>query len=437
MLQRLPGQERAGQDPQAPATRVVRPSAVAPFRTRSFRLQWPADLLTSWALEMEMLILGWYVLAETGSVMMLTVFAALLNIGTLVAPMFGVVGDRISQRNLLSGMRAIYTVLAAVLTTLAFTGALTPTYVLISAGLVGLIRPSDIGVRGALAASTVPHEHLVSAMGISRTTADSARMFGALSGAGIFVAFGMVPSYIAITSFYVLSALLTLCTGPEVQTRQADVALPSPWRDLKEGLAHIVNTPRLHAMMWTAFLVNLAAFPMVSGLMPYVAKDLYGTDQTGLGYLVASLSFGALVGSVVLSTASERMRVERVMIGAIMTWFAMLLVFAHVRSMLGGIVCLFIIGFAQSMSVVSLAVILMRTAAPQFRGRVMGVRMLAIYGHPVGLLIAGALIERIGFTATATTFGVVGILATSAVLLYWRADVLHAPVPTPVRDSTS
>jgi predicted MFS family arabinose efflux permease len=227
---------------------------------------------------------------------------------------------------------------------------------------------------------------------------------------------------------------LTLFTGPELQTRQKDVALPSPWRDLKEGLAHIINTPRLHAMMWTAFLVNLAAFPMVSGLMPYVAKNLYGTDQTGLGYLVASLSFGALVGSVVLSMTSERMRIERVMIGAIMTWFVMTLVFAHVRNMTGGVVCLFIIGFAQSVSVVSLAVILMRTAEPQFRGRVMGVRMLAIYGHPVGLLIAGALIERIGFTATATTFGLVGIVTISAVILRWRAAVLHPPEPVPVRE---
>jgi predicted MFS family arabinose efflux permease len=405
----------------------LRLAALAPFRTRSFRFQWPADLLTSWALEMEMLILGWYVLAETGSVMLLTLFAALLNLGTLVAPMFGVVGDRIGQRFLLSGMRAFYTVLAAVLTTLSFMGALTPTYVLVSAGLVGLVRPSDIGVRAALAAGTVPHAHLVSAMGVSRTTADSARMFGALSGAGIFVAFGMVPSYVAITCFYALSALLTLGTGPEVQTREKHVALPSPWRDLKEGIAHILDTPRLHAAMWIAFLVNLAAFPIVTGLMPYVAKDLYGTDQTGLGYLVASLSFGALVGSLVLSMASDRMRVERVMIAAIMTWFAMLLVFAHVRSLGGGIACLTVIGLAQSMSVVALAVILMRTAAPQFRGRVMGVRMLAIYGHPVGLLIAGALIERIGFTATATTFGLVGIVTTSLVILRWRADVLQPP----------
>ncbi|MDH4325886.1 MAG: arabinose ABC transporter permease, partial [Betaproteobacteria bacterium] len=43
-------------------------SAFAPFRVRSFRFQWPADLATSWAFEMEALILGWYVLTTTGSV---------------------------------------------------------------------------------------------------------------------------------------------------------------------------------------------------------------------------------------------------------------------------------------------------------------------------------------------------------------------------------
>src|SRR5688572_27862219 len=54
-----------------------RASALAPFGVRSFRFQWPADLCTSWAFEMEALILGWYVLTTTGSVEQLVVFAAL------------------------------------------------------------------------------------------------------------------------------------------------------------------------------------------------------------------------------------------------------------------------------------------------------------------------------------------------------------------------
>ena len=39
---------------------------LAAFHVQSFRFQWPADLLASWAFEMEALILGWYVMVHTG-----------------------------------------------------------------------------------------------------------------------------------------------------------------------------------------------------------------------------------------------------------------------------------------------------------------------------------------------------------------------------------
>src|ERR1700741_3707529 len=94
--------------------------ALAPFRIRSYRFQWPADLLTSWAFEMETLILGWYVLVETNSVVWLTTFGALLYGGTLIAPIVGVWSDRIGHRNMLSAMRAIYAMVAATVMTLAF-----------------------------------------------------------------------------------------------------------------------------------------------------------------------------------------------------------------------------------------------------------------------------------------------------------------------------
>src|SRR6202165_4297389 len=138
--------------------------ALAPFLVRSFRFQWPADLLTSWAFEMETLILGWYVLVETGSVLLLTLFASLAYVGTLIAPMFGVVGDRIGHRDLLAMMRATYAVLAATLMTLALTGNLSPLYVLVIVAIMGLVRPSDLGVRGALVATIMPHHQLIGAI---------------------------------------------------------------------------------------------------------------------------------------------------------------------------------------------------------------------------------------------------------------------------------
>ena len=127
----------------------------ASFRVPSFRFQWPADLLTSWAFEMENLILGWYVLVETGSVLWLTVFGALQYLGTLIAPMMGVTSDRSGPRNLLIGMRAIYALLAATLMTFAFAGA--------RSFMVEIIQP-----RRRLGHSPLAQSHAVAVGGVIR-----------------------------------------------------------------------------------------------------------------------------------------------------------------------------------------------------------------------------------------------------------------------------
>ena len=63
----------------------------AAFRTESYRFQWIANLLTSWAFEMETLILVWYVLIETDSPFFAAAIASLAYLGTLISPMIGVI----------------------------------------------------------------------------------------------------------------------------------------------------------------------------------------------------------------------------------------------------------------------------------------------------------------------------------------------------------
>ena len=175
-------------------------TALAPFRVRSFRFQWPADLATAWAFEMEAIMLGWYVLVETGSVLWLAAFGALTFLGVLLAPVFGVVGDRIGYRNLLCLMRLTYALLAGVLVALIFTGSLTPILAFAVAIVSGLVRPSDLVMRNLLVGQTMPAEQLMGAMGISRTTADSARVAGSLAGAGLVALLGMGPAYVAVVA---------------------------------------------------------------------------------------------------------------------------------------------------------------------------------------------------------------------------------------------
>jgi MFS family permease len=412
-------------------SRPAQPSASAPFRIRNYRFQWPADLATSWAFEMETLVLGWYVLVETRSVLLLTVLASLNYVGTLIAPMFGVVGDRIGHRDLLAMMRTAYAVLAATLMTLALTGRLTPAYVMIIVSVMGLIRPSDLGVRGALVADIMPPNLLIGAISVSRTTQDTARIAGALSGAGLFAVLGIGPAYVAITCLYLASTILTLCVKLPARRHPANetaAAQRSPFSDLREGLAHVWTTPQVRAAMWIAFLVNLTAFPLTNGLLPYVARDIYATDQAGLGYLSASFAAGSLIGSTALGFVSG-VRVARLMVAATGAWYATLLVFVQVRNMPFAVVCLALAGFAQSLSMISVAVILIRSVDQRLRGRVMGVRMMVIYGLPLGLLAAGSLIDWFGFAATGTLYAVTGFALMLAIVVHWRENLwpVHAP----------
>jgi MFS family permease len=407
--------------------------APAPFRIRSYRFQWPADLLTSWAFEMETLILGWYVLVETNSVVMLTAFGALLYGGTLIAPIVGVWSDRVGHRAMLTAMRAGYAMVAGLLMTLAFTGTLKPEIVLVLAALTGLMRPSDMGLRGAMIADTMPPGILTAAMGIARTTTDTARIFGALTGAGLFATIGLGPSYLAITTIYVLGAILTWNAMVPGAARDlpkaADASLeeggpkPSPWRELWEGVVLVWNTPRLLAIVWYAFLFNFAVFPLTNGLMPYAAKEIFLTDQKGLGYLMASVALGAFIGSIGMTRSGMRVELAQLMIVAAVIWHVLVLIFAQTATLVAGAAVLVLCGFAQSLTMVCHTVILLSASDPRYRGRIMGVRMMAIYSLPLGLLAAGVLIGLIGYRATASLYAIVGLAFTVLIAIRWRVSL--------------
>jgi predicted MFS family arabinose efflux permease len=412
---------------------TTRSVSLAAFRARSFRFQWPADLLTSWAFEMETLILGWYLMVQTGSVLLLTAFGALQFLGTLAAPLFGVLGDRLGSRTILCIMRASYVGLAALLAVLALAGQLTPAWVIAIAGLGGLLRPNDQLLRHSLIGETILPDALMGALALSRASMDSARVAGALAGAGLSALLGIGVAYAAVTFVYAAGLALTFGVararpipdaGARVTPHGPVAALrPSRYRDLMDGLVHVATTPTLLAVALLAFLINLTAYPVSNGLLPYVAQRIYLVDATGLGWLVASFSIGALAGSIAMTVTGGPRRPARAMLVYTAAWYAVLLGFAHVHRLGAGIVLLSIAGFVQSVAMISLMAALLAAADERFRARVIGVRMLAVYGLPVGLVGSGVLIEYLGFPLTTTLSCALGLGVTIAIGLRWRASM--------------
>jgi MFS family permease len=379
---------------------------------------------------METLILGWYVLTETGSVVWLAAFGALQYVGTLISPMFGVAGDRIGQKRLLLLMRASYTAVAAAMAVLALTGTLSVAAVLALSTVSGLIRPSDMGMRNALIGATMPAPLLAGALGIERTSADTARIIGALSGAGLVAWLGIEKAYLVVVVLYLLSFLLMRGAAETGGSpRRSAPLLRSVWEDLAAGFAHVRATPPLLAAMCLAFLANFAAYPLTGGLLPHVARDVYGLDQTGLGTLVASFAAGGLLGSLVLVVRGAAFPPGRTIIVSALIWFSLLLVFAGVRSAGLGMAMLFVIGVVQSFCMVPMTVLLLRVSREGFRGRVMGLRILAVYGLALGLLSTGPIVELVGYSATVLAFAGAGLACTLAILLRWRRHLWPLAAP--------
>ncbi len=399
--------------------------ALAPFQVRSYRFQWPADLATSIGFEMEALILGWYVLNATGSVEWLVAFSALPWIGAILAPFLGVAGDRFGLRTLLCMSRAGYAMLAATTTALTFTGALTPVQVFVLYGITGLMRPSDQAMRNVLIAQTVAPDTLMGALGISRSTADMAKVLGSLAGASGVAMIGMAPAYIVVTLLYGSAFLLSLGVA-RPPSHAAHASAHDVLAGLKDATRYVWAKPDLFGAFAIAFLTNLLAFPFVLGLLPYAAKEVYHVGQEGLGYLAAAFALGALAGSIFVGANRRALRAGRVMLWSCALWFVAVFFLGLTRSFALGFALLFFSGFVQSLCLTPLAAVMLRGSSIEMRARVMGMRVLAVWGLPLGLLASGPIIQHLGFAACTVLYGALGLAATLAVGYRCR-DALWRP----------
>jgi hypothetical protein len=68
---------------------------------------------------------------------------------------------------------------------------------------------------------------------------------------------------------------------------------------------------------------------------------------------------------------------------------------------------------------------MLRASSEEMRGRVMGIRMLAIWGLPLGLVAAGPIIAGIGYAATTLIYAGLGSAATIVIGYQWRSALWH------------
>jgi MFS family permease len=393
------------------------------LRQRNFGLVWTSMSLAAVGTQMEAVVLGWFVLTLTDSPFLVGLIAAARMALNFLALVAGAVADRVRRQRLLAAVEFIMTALGLLILALVLSGFLQVWHLFAVTLVGGLVRMFQMPAAQALVADTLTKEHVSNGAALSNVGRNLATIVGPLLGGVLFQAAGPQGAYGAIVVLYSLSGLCALF----IEAKRFTPAGPaeSVFSTVSQGLKYVKGQQVLWATLLVAVIINLTGWPFHTSLMPIFARDELGTGSAGLGMLLTAFGIGALAGSIGLSVVRDLKHTGKALIVAVVVWHASMVLFTLSDSFPLALATLVVTGAGFGTTQVVMLTVLLRTAQPEFRGRVMGLRALAIYAYTFGSVNSGAMAGAWGAPWAANVNAVVGmgLVALLALLTpkLWRS----------------
>lgn len=393
-------------------------------RHRNFRLYWIGQIVSVTGTWMQTVSQPWLVLLLGGSYIQLGIVVALQFAPALaLAPLGGVVADRVDKRRLLVITQSVAALQALVLFGLSAAHLVEIWHIMVLALALGFVNALDLPVRQAFAAELVPREDLMNAITLNSASFNLARVVGP-AVAGITLAiFGPAFNFAAnaVTYLGVLIALRRMDPSAiEAIPRPAEAV--SIRSSLSEGVRYALRTPNV---LWPLVLLGGAGiFGMnFQTLLPLFARYTLHLDADGFGALFAAMGVGSLIGSLALAFLGGRRPLVWTILGGAASFVAFELLLGLSRSFWGAAAVIVFVGFSSMLMVNTINVTVQRNVPDALRGRVMALYVTVFAGStPIGGLIAGTVAQAWGPPAGFLVGGGVTVLFIG--LVAWQLVVL-------------
>lgn len=357
--------------------------------------------------QMETVVVVWYVLNWTDSPLLAGLTATARLGFNFLALFAGATADLVPRRTLMIIVQAVLASLAVLMLILIVTDLIEVWHVFIVTLAAGLARIFQMPTAQSLAVDSVSTERIPNAVALINAAMNIALVVGPILGGLLFDFFGPEGAYVLVAGLYVASGVATFTMGrirvAELQTRESVLTL------VAEGLRYVKGEQLLWSALLIAVIFNITGFSFHTTLVPIFAKDVLDRDSLGLGILISSFGIGGLIGSMFWAAIPNLKHTGIFCILAVCGWHITMIVFAASTNFYLSVGILVVTGMMFSSSLVLVLTVLMKTGRPEFRGRLMGLRTLAIYAHAFGSLAAGAVAGLLGAPATAVISGVFGI----------------------------
>ncbi|KFI32167.1 MFS transporter [Haematobacter massiliensis] len=287
-----------------------RPSSLAPFRHRTFRMLWMATLLSNLGGLIQGVGAGWMMTTLTTS----TGLVALVQASTTLPIMLfsipaGALADTLDRRRIMLFAQSFMLLVSIGLALTAFAGLLTPWTLLAFTFMIGvgtaLHNPSWQSSMGDI----VPRQDLAQAVSLNSMGFNLMRSVGPAIG-GIIVATAGAAMAFALNALSYVSLIFALWRW-KPDPKPAPLAREPLGRAIGSGLRYVSMSPHLLKVMLRAFCFGFSAVSILA-LLPVVSQRLLNGTALTYGLLLGCFGLGAIGGAFSNSRMREVLSNENV-----------------------------------------------------------------------------------------------------------------------------
>jgi MFS family permease len=273
------------------------------LKRRNFRLYFIGQSISQTGGWMQAVAQSWLVLHLTGSPTALGLVTALQFAPTLfLGPYAGVLADRFPKRRLLYITQSAAALLALALGIAVATDSVQVWMVFATAGCLGIVNAVDYPTRQAFLYELAGPRELVSAVGLSGTAANLARVAGPAI-AGVLIAGAGLAACFLLNAVSFIAVLVCLALMRPHEFHRLVVPLADAEEGLVRGFAYVARTPVVRAALLMTAVAGVFTYEFNVTLPVFVKFSLH-SSAAGLAYLMSAMGVGAAVGGLV--TAGRR-----------------------------------------------------------------------------------------------------------------------------------
>lgn len=408
------------------STGAIMRRTFAAFGVHNFRLYFAGQVVSVSGAWMQRVAQSWLVLELTGSGAAVGALTAVQFLPILVlGPVGGLVADRVDKRRVLYVTQVLAASIALTLGALVLTETVELWMVFVLAGALGVVGSFNNPARQTFVMEMVGRSRLTNAVALNSVLVNSARIIGPAIGGLLIVTVGIGWCFVLnAISYVIFITALALMRSGEIERAQPDVRRRG---QLREALRYVRGEPVLFAVLVASAIFGLLVYEF-EVVLPIFARFTFGGGADTFGTMFAAMGFGAVLGG--LFVASRTTTRPRTILYACYALSVAITMTALASSALMAHVTLVFVGATSTAFLTVSNSVLQLQADPKMRGRVLGLRAMAVLGaRPIGGPIVGWIGDHFG---PRYSLGV-GAVACVVVALWAGRRLVATREPAPAR----